>query len=493
MRGYESIVEGGGFWIMKTKEGTHKLITNLPILLVIALFCFLNAGLANADSHTYILSGGTSSATPLVVDADLEVMVNGKTIFIDDDKVNTSDERAWWKGTPIPFFASPGDTLRIIATNSGGMDVELSELYLHVKGKSLKLTDGVTRRSSEIYTFFDQNFTIPIHNGSISISSAPSGAQVFFDGVYKGTTLLSLEDVICKSYTIMIVKGGFYRETKEISLGAGETIKLHIPLRRYAGSISVSSSPSGASVYLNGIYKGMTPITLTDVPVGDYSIKLTKSGYDNITKTVSVSTGETTDVSETLKEKTTPTLSSVVTPTPKSMVTPTPPSMVTPTPSPIPRGGIEGNIFDAETGFSIEGATVTLIKLLKTERSTVGVPIYTDSYGYFKFRDLDMGFYEIKVEHENYETLIEKVSLYPTAPEVGYTLELQPISPLLPITPEYLYVIPITLFLILLPLIFYTRGKKKKPATTTPEKPSPPSPEQKESERQKVASSQKSM
>ena len=58
-----------------------------------------------------------------------------------------------------------------------------------------------------------------------------------------------------------------------------------------------------------------------------------------------------------------------------------------------------------------------------------------------------------------------------------------PAPPLLPISPEYFYIIPIALFLILVSLIFYARGKRKKPAPTSPEKPSP-SPEQKIKEEQ---------
>ena len=253
-----------------------------------------------ATSMQYTLSGGPSPETPLVVDDDLEVMVNGKTVFIDNDRVSTGDGRARWNGNPITFLASPGDTLRIIATNPGGTYIELSELYLHVKEQSLKLSDGVTQRRSEIYTFFDKEFTISIPTGSISISSTPSGANVYLDGVYKGTTPLSLEDVISESHTVRVVKEGYDEETRAISLGAGETINLDIPLKRLAGSISVSSSPSGASIYLNGIYKGITPITLTDVPIGTYSIKLTKPGYGEVTKTVSVSAGRTKYVSETL-------------------------------------------------------------------------------------------------------------------------------------------------------------------------------------------------
>jgi len=323
---------------MKAEGLAQRWIANLSILLIIVSFCFLNVGLANAgsynisvtyepiieditieesvhlpivhvdrqngiasaSSYTYTLSGGPSPETPLVVDDDLEVRVNGETVFIDNDKVWTGSWWATWRGKPITFSASPGDVLQIIATNPGGGDIALSPLYLHVKGQSLKLSDGVTRRRSEIYTFFDKEFTISIPTGSISISSTPSGAKVYLDGVYKGTTPLSLENVVSKSHTVRVVKEGYKEETKAVSLGAGEAINLNIQLKRLTGSISVSSSPSGASVYLNGLYKGVTPITLTDVPIGTYSIKLTKSGYGDVTKTISVSAGKTTYVSETL-------------------------------------------------------------------------------------------------------------------------------------------------------------------------------------------------
>ena len=119
---------------MKTEGLAHRGVANLSILLVIAFFCFLGAGLANEGSYTYTLSGGPSPEMPLAVDDDLEVKVNGQTFFIDDDGVSTLDERATWNGTPITFSASPGEVLRIIATNPGGVDIELSELYLHVNG-----------------------------------------------------------------------------------------------------------------------------------------------------------------------------------------------------------------------------------------------------------------------------------------------------------------------------------------------------------------------
>jgi outer membrane protein assembly factor BamB len=45
------------------------------------------------------------------------------------------------------------------------------------------------------------------------------------------------------------------------------------------GSISVSSAPSGADIYLDGAYKGTTPATISDASPGAHTLKLEKYGY----------------------------------------------------------------------------------------------------------------------------------------------------------------------------------------------------------------------
>ena len=68
------------------------------------------------------------------------------------------------------------------------------------------------------------------------------------------------------------------------------------------GSISVSSSPSGASIYLDGTYKGTTPTVLYNIPVGWHTIKLTKSEHEDKTKTINVLSGKSVQISETFNQ-----------------------------------------------------------------------------------------------------------------------------------------------------------------------------------------------
>ena len=81
------------------------------------------------------------------------------------------------------------------------------------------------------------------------------------------------------------------------------------------GSVSVSSTPSGASVYLDGSLKGTTPLTIARVSVGNHTLRLTKTGYQNYVTTVTVQARKTTTVSATLIPVTTSTIATTSIPT----------------------------------------------------------------------------------------------------------------------------------------------------------------------------------
>ena len=67
------------------------------------------------------------------------------------------------------------------------------------------------------------------------------------------------------------------------------TIPTTIPTQITQTPISVSSTPSGASVYLDGYYKGKTPISIPSVYYGTHSLKLIYPGYQDVSYSVVVS------------------------------------------------------------------------------------------------------------------------------------------------------------------------------------------------------------
>lgn len=59
------------------------------------------------------------------------------------------------------------------------------------------------------------------------------------------------------------------------------------------GSIDISSSPSGASIYVDSVYEGTTPNIVEDLATGYHKISLIKTGYTDWAKRVKVTEGDT--------------------------------------------------------------------------------------------------------------------------------------------------------------------------------------------------------
>ena len=66
------------------------------------------------------------------------------------------------------------------------------------------------------------------------------------------------------------------------------------------GSIKITSSPSGAEVYLDNEYRGTTPNTITVVPTGNHTVEIRESGYKTWSQNIAVTSGSTASVSPSL-------------------------------------------------------------------------------------------------------------------------------------------------------------------------------------------------
>lgn len=77
------------------------------------------------------------------------------------------------------------------------------------------------------------------------------------------------------------------------------------------GSIEITSSPSGAKIYLDSTYEGITPSTLDDVSLGSHKIVISKTGYEEWSGLVTIKAGITVTVDTDLNEIQTATVPTV--------------------------------------------------------------------------------------------------------------------------------------------------------------------------------------
>lgn len=139
--------------------------------------------------------------------------------------------------------------------------------------------------------------------GSIKVLSKPTGTKCYLSEDFKGITPLAIKDVYPGSYTITLKKEDYKSETKIITVYSQDTTNVNITLEKELGSIRASSNINGAFMYMDGIYKGMVPLKLNNIPTGNHLIRISADKYFDYTKWITVDANRTTYIEANLEEK----------------------------------------------------------------------------------------------------------------------------------------------------------------------------------------------
>ena len=147
--------------------------------------------------------------------------------------------------------------------------------------------------------------------GWLLVRTSPPGATVTVEGVDRGRTPLSLQDVPYGTHRVGIEAPGYGFETREVTLSAAATVAaLSVELVRSGvspaaetrppapaepatppapviagagagttGSVFVESRPAGARVLIDGEHAGLTPIVVADLPPGRLEVRIEQDGY----------------------------------------------------------------------------------------------------------------------------------------------------------------------------------------------------------------------
>ncbi|MDP2797769.1 MAG: PEGA domain-containing protein, partial [Methanoregula sp.] len=142
----------------------------------------------------------------------------------------------------------------------------------------------------------------PVNYGSIYVESSPSGASIYFNGNYRGSAPLTINEVWPGSYSIQAELNGYHTYTTTTSVSSGTRSDVYCPLSPMAtsGSLYILSDPINAKVVLDGLYRGNTPLTLNNLASGTHIVELDHAGYYDWKSTVDVPVGGTKTVSGTL-------------------------------------------------------------------------------------------------------------------------------------------------------------------------------------------------
>ncbi|MCG7855164.1 MAG: PEGA domain-containing protein, partial [Methanoregulaceae archaeon] len=145
--------------------------------------------------------------------------------------------------------------------------------------------------------------------GDLQVTSTPTGASVFVNGNYKGFTpvddSLDINDLAPGTYTVVVKKSGFQDYSTQVTIEAGKKVQMHAqlqtaPVTPTTATAEIVSTPSGAEVYVNNVFLGITPLSFQNVTPGTYAVEIRMEGYTRYSTTGQVVGGQNIQISAAL-------------------------------------------------------------------------------------------------------------------------------------------------------------------------------------------------
>jgi formylglycine-generating enzyme required for sulfatase activity len=122
----------------------------------------------------------------------------------------------------------------------------------------------------------------------VSLRTDPPGATVLVDGVAAGETPADVE-IMSGEHEVELRLAGYNAWSSKLLVAADQPQTLpDIRLAEADGRLEIASSPSEASVSVNGEFRGRTPLALRLSPGRAHRVALTKPGYEIATRELSV-------------------------------------------------------------------------------------------------------------------------------------------------------------------------------------------------------------
>jgi len=251
--------------------------------------------LAGYQPWSQYYSGNPAAGQHIAVHASLVPIVQTGNIYVNSNPAGASailDNGYDQLTTPGTFNA----------VSTGWHNVQVSKSGYQLYSTSIEVKPGAT---SNVYATLVPNSQY----GSISATSVPVGASLYVDSIYQGYTNQIVGNLAVGTHTVTMKKSGYKDFSQTATVYNAQTTSVSVTLSPVSspttGDLDVSSTPSGASVYLNGDYKGETrssgPLYITGLSPGAYSTVLKKSGYNDYSTTANIVAGTTAQVAAVLQ------------------------------------------------------------------------------------------------------------------------------------------------------------------------------------------------
>lgn len=136
---------------------------------------------------------------------------------------------------------------------------------------------------------------------AISLASEVQGGKVFVDGVEVGTLPFTPVEVKRGARTVVIKRAGYKEFSRRVQIVSGQQNVVSVTLEATSGVLSVTATPEGAEVLLDGNSLGSAPLAEIEVAPGSHEVQVKKEGFVAQTFQIDSKAGEEQALSAELR------------------------------------------------------------------------------------------------------------------------------------------------------------------------------------------------
>lgn len=150
--------------------------------------------------------------------------------------------------------------------------------------------------------FVQKNFQLAEEKGIILVKTDPAGADVKCNGVSLGVTPLLVTSLASgRAHSLVLSLNGYQTRKIEVRTDGRRPLVREEALSLDSGVVECITEPAGATVMVNGVERGVTPIKLANVPKGLATISFRLDGYEEETRELRMQAGASQTLSLRLK------------------------------------------------------------------------------------------------------------------------------------------------------------------------------------------------
>lgn len=172
----------------------------------------------------------------------------GAEVFLNDQRIGT---------TPYQGQHLPGD-----------YDLALRSYLYYDHNESFTLNQGSTYQLPKV--------NLKPQFGYISVTTMPLDAEVIINDKPIGEAPIEQRQLSSGYHSITIRKGLYHDRNESFTLEDSEEKNIDITLKPAFGSLSITSEPSGAEVFIDEVRVGTTPYLNQLQPSGSYNVRVEK-------------------------------------------------------------------------------------------------------------------------------------------------------------------------------------------------------------------------